>query len=710
MTFIETFIKKLVFKAIMGELKVSNDSLAMLRTEVEDADFTGRADSHLSTAERVAVLIKDLTLEEKVRLVGGYKQLGIHPIPRVGLPSIWASDATSGLRSFPGGIAFISGVAMAATWDERLIEELGSAIGEEFRARGVSILLGPGVNIYRVPTCGRNFEYMGEDPLLAGKISAAYIRGAQSKGVLTTVKHFVANNSDFDRHKTDSVVSERTLREIYLPAFKMAVKEGGSRGVMSSYNPVNGTYASENAYLLKKILRDEWGFRGFVISDWNSVYSTVQAVKNGLNLEMPLGKWITMEKVSAAIESGDLSEDAIDQMLSPLLTALFEAGVYDRPQIDEDAKIHSPRHEELAQHAAESAVVLLKNDNNLLPLDPEKINHLVVMGRTSVNTPTGGGGSSYVHRSDSVDIIGGVEDAFPNSLVTHIPYKPGNLSPVAANLIRGSDAVVIAAGFYSYEESECFDRSWQLPDGQNILIQQVAKLNPNVVVVLTTGGGVESEGWVHQVPSVLHTFFLGEYVGKVVARIISGKANPGGKLPFTMAKRWDDFASTAHYVKRPEKVRLKNVFIGQGNPKRRKVWQMLYREELNIGYRHFDTAKISPQFAFGHGLSYTKFALEDFKVEMVKGLPVVQITVRNIGEVAGSEVVQCYVKDPESSLPRPEKELKAFKKVWLEPGVSAQIVLRLPSSAFEYYDDRVNKWVLEKVVFEIMVGNSRRYI
>jgi beta-glucosidase len=303
-----------------------------------------------------------------------------------------------------------------------------------------------------------------------------------------------------------------------------------------------------------------------------------------------------------------------------------------------------------------------------------------------------------------------VEDAFPNSLVTHIPYKPGNLSPVAANLIRGADAVVIAAGFYSYEESECFDRSWQLPDGQNILIQQVAKLNPNVVVVLTTGGGVESEGWVHQVPSVLHTFFLGEYVGKVVARIISGKANPGGKLPFTMAKRWDDFASTAHYVKRPEKVRLKNVFIGQGNPKRRKVWQMLYREELNIGYRHFDTAKISPQFAFGHGLSYTKFALEDFKVEMVKGLPVVQITVRNIGEVAGSEVVQCYVKDPESSLPRPEKELKAFKKVWLEPGVSAQIVLRLPSSAFEYYDDRVNKWVLEKGEFEIMVGNSSRNI
>ena len=298
MTIIETFIKKLIYKAIIGELNIPNDSLATLRTEVEDASFMGRLDSHLPASERVAALMAELSLEEKVRLVGGYKQLGIHPVPRLGLPSIWASDATSGLRCFPGGIAYLSGVAMAATWDESLIESVGAAIGEEFRANGVSILLGPGVNIYRVPTCGRNFEYMGEDPLLAGKISAAYIRGAQSKGVLTTVKHFAANNSDYDRHKTDSVVPERALQEIYLPAFRMAVQEGGSWGVMSSYNPVNGTYASENATLLKKILRDEWGFRGFVISDWNSVYSTVPAIKNGLNLEMPLGKWLSLIHIS----------------------------------------------------------------------------------------------------------------------------------------------------------------------------------------------------------------------------------------------------------------------------------------------------------------------------------------------------------------------------------------------------------------------------
>lgn len=710
MTFMETLIKKLVFKAILGDLNISHDSLALLRTEVEDADFMGREDSHLPASERVDALMSELSLKEKIRLLGGYKQLGIHPIPRLGLPSIWASDATSGLRCFPGGIAFLSGVAMAATWDERLIEAVGAAIGEEFRAKGVSILLGPGVNIYRVPTCGRNFEYMGEDPYLAGKVSAAYIRGAQSKGMLTTVKHFVANNSEYDRHKTDSVVSERALREIYLPAFKMAVQEGGSWGVMSAYNPVNGTYASENATLLKKILRDEWGFKGFVISDWNSVYSTVPAVKNGLNLEMPLGKWLSLEKVMTAIESGELSKGDIDEMLYPLLTALFEAGVYDRPQVDVEAGIHSSDHGEIARQAAESAVVLLKNEQHLLPLNPEKVNHLVVMGRTAVDTPTGGGGSSYVHRPDSDDILSGIKAAFPKSLVTNIPFTRGKLSQEAQNLIRGADAVVFAAGFYAFEESESFDRSWRLPDQQSEMIQHVSKLNSNVIVVLTTGSGVETESWVHQVPAVLHSFYLGEVAGTVVGRIVSGKASPGGKLPFTMAERWEDFAATSNYVRQPEKVRLKNVFFGQGNPRVRKVWQMHYLEGLNIGYRHFDSAKISPQFAFGHGLSYTQFNMDGFEITIAEGLPVVRVVVRNVGEVPGSEVVQCYVKDPQSSLPRPEKELKAFSKVRLKPGEFEEVVFDLPESAFEFYDDRLKKWVLEEGDFEILVGNSSRNI
>ncbi len=266
--------------------------------EVEDQDFVAFRDADLPVEERVEKLIDDLTIEEKIKLLGGYKAMGIHPIPRLGLPSVWCSDATPGLRCFPGGTAFPGGLTMAATWNPELIEEVAATIAEEFRAKGVKILLGPGINIYRVPTCGRNFEYMGDYPFPAGKMSASYIRGAQSKGVFTTIKHFACNNSDYDRHKTDSVLDERTLREIYLPAFKMAVKEGGTYGLMSSYNPINGTYASENYHLLTEILREEWGYEGFVISDWVSVYSTEGPIKNGLDLEMPHGAWITEEKVT----------------------------------------------------------------------------------------------------------------------------------------------------------------------------------------------------------------------------------------------------------------------------------------------------------------------------------------------------------------------------------------------------------------------------
>lgn len=710
MKLFEKFLQKQVFKAIVGEPLIPDESLAMLKSQVEDIDFMGRDDADIPASERVKTIMQEMTLEEKVRMVGGYKKLGIYPLSRLGLPSIWASDATSGLRCFPGGIAFLSGVAMAATWDEDLIGQVGVAIGEEFRAMGVSILLGPGVNIYRVPTCGRNFEYMGEDPFLAGKISAAYIRGAQSKGVLTTVKHFTANNSDYDRHKTDSVMSERTLREIYLPAFKMAVQEGGSWGVMTSYNPVNGTYTSENEKLLKNILRDEWGFEGFVISDWNSVYSTVPAVKNGLNLEMPAGKWVSMKTVAEAMDAGTLTEEDIDRMLYPLLKALFEAGVYDRPQVDRSARLHPQEHEVLAQQAAGAGTVLLKNEGGLLPLKPETMRRMVVVGRTAVDTPTGGGGSSYIHRPESVDILAGIKAAFPTVDVQHIPYRGGAISVEESAVIAAADVVVVAAGFFTFEESECFDRPWILPDGQPEFLCQVTKLNPNTVVVLTTGGGVETERWVHQVPALVHSFFLGEYVGTVVGQLLSGEINPGGKLPFTMAKRWEDFASTAHYVERPETVRLKYIRGGQGNPKVRKVWQMHYQEGLHVGYRHFDTHEIVPQFAFGHGLNYTEFAFEDFWVEMVGGLPVVRGVVRNVGERTGSEVVQCYVRDPESALSRPDKELKKFKKVLLAPGEAEEVTLSLPRTAFQYYDDRKGQWVLEPGEFDLLVGNSSRNI
>ena len=705
---LENFLRMEVFKRIVGDEFGRADTAASVLEKVEDADFLGRKDGNKPAEQRVEHLLAEMTLEEKVRFAGGYEQMAIQRIERLGLPTIWCSDATSGLRCFPGGTAFLAGVAMAASWDPDLIEGVGALIGEEFRATGVSILLGPGVNMYRVPTCGRNFEYMGEDPYLAGKISSAYIRGAQSSGVLTTVKHFVANNSDYDRHKTDSVVDERTLHEIYLPAFKMAVQEGGSWGVMNAYNPVNGTYASENATLLKTILREKWGFKGFVISDWNSLYSTVPAIKNGLNLEMPRDKWINYRTVTEAIESGELTEADIEDMIRPLMLALFKAGVYDRPQIDPKAKIDTPEHLAYAEKAAESAVVLLKNDGQLLPIDPAAGKRIVVMGRTAVKTTTGGGGSSYMHRPKSVDILGGVKAAFPETRVDHVPFRQDQLNAEEVEIIRGADVVILAAGFYAWEESECFDRAWVLPERQPELIQTVSAINPNTVVVLSVGGGVETERWVHHVPAVLHTFYLGEVVGAVVGRVLSGAVSPGGKLPFTMAKRWEDFEATKYYVDRPETVKLKHIRGGQGNPNRRKVWQMVYGEGLRVGYRNFDTAGIEPQFAFGHGLGYTSFELSDLSIEHGRDSVNLTLTVKNVGEQPGAEVVQVYVHDVEASVFRPEKELKAFRKVYLAPGESKQISLTLEAKAFAFYDIDRHDWWVEPGEFELLVGTSSR--
>jgi beta-glucosidase len=707
---LEKLTKLIVYKSILGELRVPHPATSMVDRTVEDADFQGREDRQRPATERAEQILQEMTLEEKVDFVGGYKQLGIRSIPRLGIPSIWCSDATSGLRSFPGGTAFLSGIAMAATWDPELVEQVAGAIAEQFRARGVSILLGPGVNIYRVPTCGRNFEYMGEDPYLAGKMAAAYIRGAQSQGVLTTVKHFAANNSEYDRHKTDSVLDERTLREIYLPAFRMAVQEGRTWGVMSSYNPVNGVYASENSYLLKKILREEWGFEGFVISDWNSVYSTAQAIKNGLNLEFPSGKWINRTTVSAALESGEINVDDINHMVRPLLRSLLSAGVYDRPQIDPSAKINSPEQIAIAKRAASSAVVLLKNEDNLLPLNSQTVHRIVVMGRTAVRTPTGGGGSSYVHRPNSIDLLTGVREEFDRSHIEYIPFRRQKLTKPQVEIIKSADVVIMGVGFKSLEESESYDRSWHLPEQQSDLIRRVAELNQRIIVVLTAGGGVETESWVHKIPAFVHTFYLGEFTGEIIARVLSGAVNPGGKLPFTMAKNWEDFASTAHYVKDYDKARFRNIFFGQGNPKVRTVWKMPYKEGLNVGYRHFDSAQIEPQFAFGHGLSYTAFEISDLKIKRNGGLPEITISVKNKGQRSGSEVIQCYVRDVVSSVYRPEKELKAFKKVFLAPGETKQIKFSLPIEAFQFYSETAKKWLIEPGEFEILIGTSSREI
>ena len=707
--------KKYLFRMMTGEVPPPG-GFRENPQEVEDRDFQGLPETDLSAEERANQIIDELTIEEKIKMLGGDQWMGIHAIPRLGLPSIWCSDATPGLRCFPGGTAFPAGLTMAATWNQDLIEEVGATIAEEFRAKGIKILLGPGINIYRVPTCGRNFEYMGEDPVLAGKMSSAYIRGAQSKGVITTIKHFACNNSDYDRHKTDSVVDERTLREIYLPAFKMAVKEGGTHGLMSSYNPVNGTYASENYHLLTEILRDEWGYEGFVISDWISVYSTLNAIKNGLDLEMPSGSWINVEKVIPLLQDGELTEKDIEAPLRRMLTTFFRAGLYDTPQIDVEAEIHTPEHIALAEKAAIDGMVLLKNENNLLPLNPETTKKVVIMGRTAKDTTSGGGGSSFIKTDAKIDILSGFALETDEIKIEEVPYRNHRLTADEKAQITDADVVILCAGFTTWEESESYDRAWKLPEKQDVLIRKVAALNPNTVVVLSVGGGVETESWIHEVPAVLHSLYLGETVGTAVAKALLGKAAPAGKLPFTMAKRWQDFASTQYYVDKPEAFSFKRVGGpqgGQGDPTKREVWQMHYDEGLEIGYRHFDNAKIEPQFPFGFGLTYTQFELSDASLklnEKGKHIGTASIKVTNTGDRAGAEVVQFYLHDVESSVFRPEKELKGFEKIYLEPGQSQVVEFNVEKKHLKFFDVESNSWTAEKGDFEVWIGNSSKDI
>ena len=706
-------LKKKIGEKMDGIGEIRKESCHMHKKDVEDGDFQGRTDREIPPEERMEMILSAMTLEEKIRYVSGYKTLGIHGLPSHGLPSIWCSDATAGLRSFEGGTAFPAPLSMAASWNEQLLHRLGRSLADEFRSRGISILLGPGINIYRVPTCGRNFEYMGEDPFLTGKMAASFIRGTREGGVISTVKHFACNNSEYDRHKTNTVVSERALREIYLPAFETAVKEGGAQAVMSAYNPVNGVYSSENESLLTGILRKEWGFKGFVMSDWKSLYSTAGPIRNGMDLEMPHAEWLSEKKVKKALKKGTVSEQDLDRMVRDLMGTLFREGVYDRPQKEPARPFHTAAQVELAREAAAEGIVLLKNADAFLPLDSRKPGTLIVMGRMAAGTETGGGGSSYVRTEHAVDFLTGLREAAGNLRIEHIPWDPKGLSAADKEQIRLAEGVIFCAGFDHIEESEGWDRSWDLPYSQSDNILETARENPNTVVVLSAGGGVNTTGWIHHVKAFIHSFYLGETAGRALGDIIFGRVNPSGKLPFTMSEHWEDFDSTAYYVAEPDRTNIGRISLGQGHPLIRRIHNMEYQEGIFIGYRHFEREKIPPLFPFGFGLSYTKFSLSGLKVKQNhKGNYSCRVTlgVKNCGEKAGAEVVQIYVRDPESDLIRPPKELKGFQKVFLQPGESRHLEFELNTRAFQYYDPYRGDWRLEPGDFVIMAGNSSRDI
>ena len=664
----------------------------------------------LSPSERAQIILDKMTLEEKISLMSGYKDFYVAPIERLGLRPVRFADATMGLRRIgERSTAMPAAMALAASFDKELAYQYGHLIGEECRAKGIDMVLGPGVNIVRVPTGGRNFEYFSEDPYLAGEIATAYIKAVQSLDVIACLKHFAANNCEYERHRTDTIVSKRTLNEIYFPAFKKGIQEGGALGIMMSYNPVNGISASENKYLMSDTLRDAWGYKGLIVSDWISVYSTDLPFKAGLGMDMPGGSHSSLRAVKKALGNGLLTLDVINARVRETLTAILSAGIYDRAPVDNSFIEFGLPHDQIAEKVGKESFVLLKNENQLLPLG-KNIKKVVIAGPLGESTPTAGGGSSYVKAYNPVDIYSGVKQAMPWATV-----EASN----SISAFKTADVVIVAIGFDVWHEQEAHERPYCLPSSQISVVKKALRYNKNVVVTITSGGDIETSSWIDNVPSVIHSFYGGQAIGSALASIIVGETNPSGKLPITMAKSFNDYSTTApdRYIKQSKMVwaifpliNLQIPLMGSRAIRDAYKGKMIYKEGVMVGYRHFTTKKIETQFPFGHGLSYTTFKIENATLSK-KSIKqnesvLVNVTVTNSGEVAGAEVVQLYVRDIESSLERPDRELKGFEKLFLQPGESKTISIPLSFESFSFFDEATNSWKIEPGDFEILVGNS----
>jgi beta-glucosidase len=614
------------------------------------------------------------------------------------------TDGPHGVRTSLDGMerkigpatSFPTGVSIASTWDPALVERIGQALGKEARGMDCDILLGPCVNIVRSPLGGRNFESYSEDPYLAGCIATAFIKGAQSQQVGTSIKHFACNNQENERFRGSSEVDERTLREIYLPAFEMAVKDAQPWTVMCSYNRINGTYASENYHLLTEILKDEWGFEGIVISDWGAVHATDQSVNAGMEIEMPGPARYFGDLLKAAVHIWKVSPDRIDEGVRRILRTIIKSGRMGDPARLVKGAVNTPEVQQLARQAAEESIVLLKNGGSLLPLDKAQVKSIAVIGPNAAEARIGGGGSSYLESPYKVSPLEGIRSLAGSAI--EVAYelgctnKPGDLTDQgesirkAAALAARCDVAVVCAGMPTHFESEGSDRpGMDLPGPQTELIRRVAAANPHTVVVLNTGAPAAMP-WLDAVQALLEAYYPGLEGGNAVARILFGEVNPSGKLTETFPKRLEDNPA---YINYPG------------------IEEVRYGEGIFVGYRYYEMKDVEPQFAFGFGLSYTNFVYRDLKLPVViKSGETVEVSVKvtNTGNVAGKEVVQLYVRDVESRLVRPHKELKGFQKVSLWPGESQVVTFHLNSRAFSYYDPYRGGWVAEPGAFEILVG------
>ncbi len=796
---------------------------------------------------RAHAWINQLTLEQKVELVGGVDEMYTHPAPAIGLPRFKMSDASVGVRTWGPTTAYAGGVALAATWDTDFARKLGESLGKDARARSVNFLLGPGVNIARSPIAGRNFEYLSEDPYLNSTMVVPYIQGVQSQGVIATVKHYALNSQEYNRHNVSSDADERTMREIYLPAFEAAVTKGHVDAVMNSYNLINGVHATQNEFLNLQVLKGEWGFQGILMSDWDATYDTVGAANNGLDLEMPGPRFMNPKALLAAIHNGSIKESTIDDKLLRLFRTELRYGFLDRPQFNPSDSTYSVADRAVALQGALESITLLKNEHHLLPLDASKIKTIAVIGPNAWPAVPGGGGSSEAQAFEPVSMVTGIanlvgpnvhllytrglpemidvfgqtrwegavtvatypskdftgtpettttntiadyknewwgpEDKTPRSIrytasykaekagkylvlaadsgsddftlridgkpflspphvegqapqfwtidlaagqtinvvADYLPgfvgvrfglgiaYQPELVSEEAKQFASIADAVVLAVGFNTSTESEGLDRTFELPWGQDALIEAVAQANPHTIVTLTGGGGMDTRRWLDHVPALLHVWYPGQEGGSAIAQVLFGQHNPEGKLPISFDRSWEENPSYNFYYPIKGADNVLHVTETDGKKVDYVIPHVKYEDGLMVGYRYWTSTGKHPLYPFGYGLSYTTFSfsrLEAPKSAAAGSEVTVSFDITNTGSVEGAEVAQLYVSDPSAKATRPERELKGFEKVHLAPGETKHVSLTLDARAFSYWNEANKKWTIDPGKFVLRVGDS----
>ena len=670
-------------------------------------------------------LISQLTIEEKISMCHAQSKFSSPGVPRLGIPEIWMSDGPHGIRPEINWddwgyanwtndyvTAFPALTCLAATFNPHLSMEYGTSIGEEARYRNKDVLLGPGVNIYRTPLNGRNFEYMGEDPYLASVLVVPYIKGVQKNGVAACVKHYALNNQELWRGHINVEVSDRALHEIYLPAFKAAVKEGSAWAIMGAYNKFRGKHCCHNDLLLNKILKKSWGFDGVVISDWGGVHNTNEAIYNGLDIEMgtpsdknqskryPYQTNFLGKPFLEKIIGNEVEESILDDKVRRILRLMLRTSLkQDRPF----GSINNKQHYKTAYKIASEGIVLLKNNDNFLPIDKTKRITIALIGENAEKSMSIGGGSSELKPDKEISPLLGIQKEFSNAVIKYTRgyssdagINNDKLRKEALSIVKDADVVLFIGGLNKnrHQDSEAADReSYLLPYNQPELIKEISKINKNIAVILVSGNAVETS-WKTDVKSILQSWYLGSEAGNAIASILSGKINPSGKLPFSFPKALND--NGAHHFG-------KSSYPGDGT-------SQFYEEDILVGYRWHDTKKIDPSFSFGYGLSYTSFKLLESSLDKKKYLTNetirVNCSVKNTGKQDGKEVVQVYVGKVNSKIDRAKKELKGFKKVFVKNNQSEQIKIDIPISSLAFYNETDSDWEIEKGGYVIYIGNA----